>query len=98
MTNTNDRIELEPGACATAYEFLDDRREWLEIALMPVGQDGGLDIVLKLDGTYFGEGGHASAVEVARTFARDLRALGLVSREHERQWENRAQNTYGGAQ
>lgn len=89
MTTTPE-TDIEPGACATAHEFLDDRREWLEVVLVPVGDDGH-DIMLKLDGTYFGAHGRAVAAEVARTFARDLRALGLVSRDHERQWERRAE-------
>lgn len=62
---------LDKGAYATAAEFFDDRREWLEVHTIEVQQNY-FDIVLKIDGTYFDR---ETAIEVAESFARDFRYL-----------------------
>lgn len=59
------------GAYVTADDFLDSRRDWLEVGVVEV-EPNAFDIVLKVDGTYFDRD---TANEVAELFARDLRYL-----------------------
>jgi hypothetical protein len=41
----------------TAEDLIDERRDYLGVAAVPslAGHEGGWDIVLRIDGTYFGE-------------------------------------------
>jgi hypothetical protein len=55
----------------SADHFLNSRRDWLEVAVVEV-EKGCFDVMVKIDGTYFDR---ETADEVARSFARDLRAL-----------------------
>ncbi|MDF3309887.1 hypothetical protein P3H15_33250 [Rhodococcus sp. T2V] len=53
----------------SADDFLDSRRNWLEVVVVEVEKDC-FDVVLKIDGTYFDR---ETADQVAEAFARDLR-------------------------
>ncbi|MGI1849932.1 hypothetical protein [Rhodococcus ruber] len=59
------------GAYISAEDFLEPRRDWLEVHTLEVAP-GAFDIVLKIDGTYFDRD---TAREVAESFAADLRHL-----------------------
>ncbi|WML63201.1 hypothetical protein [Rhodococcus sp. AH-ZY2] len=59
------------GAYVSADDFLESRRDWLEIHTVEVAP-GAFDIMLKVDGTYYDRD---TALEVADLFARDLRYL-----------------------
>ncbi|MGW5339587.1 hypothetical protein ACWEQD_14360 [Rhodococcus pyridinivorans] len=60
-----------PGMYASAEDFLESRRDWLEVHTLEV-EPGAFDVVLKIDGTYFDRD---TAREVAESFAADLRHL-----------------------
>ncbi|EOM74618.1 hypothetical protein [Rhodococcus rhodnii] len=64
MTEYDDQI----GAYETADDFLDARREWLEVVVAQT-PEGGYDVLLKVDGTYTARD---TAHSIAASFARDL--------------------------
>jgi hypothetical protein len=57
-----------PGMYANAEDFLESRRDWLEVRTLEV-EPGAFDVVLKIDGTYFDRD---TAREVAESFAAEL--------------------------
>ncbi|MDT2004556.1 hypothetical protein FXW78_07065 [Rhodococcus opacus] len=68
MTEIKDDSE---GAYVSADDFLNDRTDWLEVAVVEV-EKGCFDVMLKIDGTYFDR---ETADESREAFVDDLRAL-----------------------
>jgi hypothetical protein len=87
--HTGNARENEMADRETAAAFLDSRRDWMRVQVVPGWVGGqGWDVVLRIDGTY---GERVDAERVAAAMKRKIESLSDITHDRWDAWDAKAE-------